>query len=236
MRVEHLADGNLVKDVTFDLRRGEILGCAGLVGAGRSETMQCITGLTGKTQGMVEMEGKEVCFPSLQEAIKAGVGYVPEDRKLQGLFLQQSLGYNITINMLRELIHMLRIDREKEEKIISGKIKEFSVKSKGRNQRVSELSGGNQQKVLIARWVLSAEKILILDEPTRGVDVKSKAEIYRLIDGIVNHGVSVILVSSELAELINMSDRICVFCDGYTTGMLEKKDFLQETIMALATN
>lgn len=236
MKVKHLADGHLVKDVTFDLRRGEILGCAGLVGAGRSETMQCIMGLTGRVSGTVEIEGKDVCFASLQEAIRGGLGYVPEDRKLLGLFLQQSVGYNITVNRLGELIHMLKINRAKEQRMVSEKIAEFSIKSRGADQSVSELSGGNQQKILIARWVLSAEKILILDEPTRGVDVKSKAEIYQLIDKIANNGVSVILVSSELAELINMSDRICVFCDGHTTGMLEKEDFQQETIMTLATN
>ena len=235
MEVRHLADGGLVRDVSFDLHRGEILGCAGLVGAGRSETMQCIMGLSRRTDGDVLIEGRKVFFTDLEDAIDCGLGYMPEDRKLQGLFLQQGVDYNITINMLSEIIRHLRVNHRKEQEMIDGKINQFSIKASSPSQRVSELSGGNQQKILIARWVLSTKKILILDEPTRGVDVKSKAEIYQLIDWIVNNGVSVVMVSSELAELINMSDRICVFCDGSTTGILGKEDFTQEKIMALAT-
>ena len=177
----------------------------------------------------------KVFFTDLEDAIDCGLGYMPEDRKLQGLFLQQGVDYNITINMLSEIIRHLRVNHRKEQEMIDGKINQFSIKASSPSQRVSELSGGNQQKILIARWVLSTKKILILDEPTRGVDVKSKAEIYQLIDWIVNNGVSVVMVSSELAELINMSDRICVFCDGSTTGILGKEDFTQEKIMALAT-
>jgi len=188
-----------------------------------------------RTDGDVLIEGRKVFFTDLEDAIDCGLGYMPEDRKLQGLFLQQGVDYNITINVLSEIIRHLRVNHRKEQEMIDGKINQFSIKASSPSQRVSELSGGNQQKILIARWVLSTKKILILDEPTRGVDVKSKAEIYQLIDWIVNNGVSVVMVSSELAELINMSDRICVFCDGSTTGILGKEDFTQEKIMALAT-
>lgn len=236
MKVDGLSDSGKVKNVSFDLHKGEILGCAGLIGSGRSESMQCIVGLRRMSQGNIEINGKKVCFHTASEAIQQGLGYVPEDRKLEGLFMQQGLSFNITINVLREIIRNLRVNKKIEHDFVQDKIEQFSIRASSDKQVVSELSGGNQQKILIARWLMSTKKILILDEPTRGVDVKSKADIYQLIDWIANSGISVIMVSSELQELISMCDRICVFSNGNTVGILDKDNFSQEEIMSLATS
>lgn len=236
MSVKNLSDGKRVKNVSFDLFKGEILGCAGLIGAGRSEAMQCISGLRKRISGNVKIDGNDVVFFSAEEAMKHGVGYVPEDRKIEGLFLQQGMDFNITINVLKEFIKKLYVNKKTEQKLVKEKVEQFSIRASSFTQTVSELSGGNQQKILIARWLMSAKKILILDEPTRGVDVKSKADIYQLIDWIANSGISVIMVSSELPELLSMCDRICVFSNGNTTGILNKSEFSQEAVMRLATS
>lgn len=204
LKVTDLSDGNKVKCVNFDLKKGEILGIAGLVGAGRSETVECLFGLTPKRAGTIEFKGKEVSFKNPREAMAEGFGLVPEDRKQEG-------------------------------QIVSEKIDDMHIKVTGASQIVSKLSGGNQQKVLIARWLCCTESVLILDEPTRGVDVKTKAEIYTLIDQLAKSGFSIIMVSSELPELINMSDRVMVLCNGYSTGILKRDELSQENIMTLAT-
>ncbi len=235
LKVSNLSDGKLVKNVDFELKKGEILGFAGLVGAGRSETVECIFGLRKKTQGFLWFYGQEKEFKNPIQAMNFGIGLVPEDRKDKGLFLQQDVGFNITITILKELFEKLRHYSKKENGIVDKMIQDIGIKVTGRSQIVGDLSGGNQQKVLIGKWLLSAKKILILDEPTRGVDVKTKAEIYSLINELAKKGLSIIMVSSELPELINMSDRIVVFSRGYTTGILERDEFTQERIMTLAT-
>lgn len=235
LKVTDLSDGNRVKKVNFDLKKGEILGIAGLVGAGRSETVECIFGLTSKKTGTIEYKGKEVCFKNPKEAMKEGFGLVPEDRKLEGLFLQSDVRFNTTINIVDQFLKKLVWNQSKENRIVSEKIEDMHIKVIGTSQSVSKLSGGNQQKVLIGRWLCSTKSILILDEPTRGVDVKTKAEIYSLIDNLAARGLSIIMVSSELPELINMSDRVVVMCNGCTTGILERDELSQENIMTLAT-
>lgn len=235
LEVSHLADGNRVKNVNFNLRKGEILGIAGLVGAGRSEAVKCIFGLSARTSGTVVFKGKEIHFKSPEEAMKEGFGLVPEDRKQEGLFLQQGVRFNTTINVIPKFLRKLKLSKAKEIAIVEGRIEDMHIKVTGREQIVSRLSGGNQQKVLIGRWLGSTKTILILDEPTRGVDVKTKAEIYALIDKLAADGMSIIMVSSELPELINMSDRVMVMCNGYSTGILEKDEISQERIMILAT-
>lgn len=234
-RVDGLTDHDLVKGVSFDLRKGEVLGLAGLVGAGRSETMELIFGLRKKTGGHIYLDGQEVAFKNPGEAMAAGIGFVPEDRKSKGLFLQQDVEFNTTITILEELFHHLRYDRKKEISIVDGMIRDIQIKVTGRDQITGDLSGGNQQKVLIGKWLLSAGRILILDEPTRGVDVKTKAEIYSLINELAKKGLSIIMVSSELPELINMSDRIVTLCRGYSTGVIDRADFSQEKVMDMAT-
>ena len=235
LEVTGLSDGNMVKSASLNLKKGEILGVSGLVGAGRSETMECIFGLTKRTSGCVVIDGREVEFRKPSEAMAYGIGFVSEDRKNTGLFLQQDVQFNTTITILEQLFNRLRHFKTKEQDIVDKMIEDVQNKETGRSQIVGPLSGGNQQKVLIGKWLLSASKILILDEPTRGVDVKTKAEIYSLINELAKKGLSIIMVSSELPELINMSDRIVVFSRGYTTGVLERGEFTQENIMTLAT-
>lgn len=235
LKVTDLSDGNKVKNVNFDLKKGEILGIAGLVGAGRSETVECIFGLRHKKSGTIEYQGREIYFKSPREAMKAGFGLVPEDRKQEGLFLQSDVRFNTTINVVDRFMKKLIWKKNKEDQIVQEKINDMHIKVTGPNQIVSRLSGGNQQKVLIGRWLCSTESVLILDEPTRGVDVKTKAEIYALIDNLAESGLSIIMVSSELPELINMSDRVMVMCNGCSTGILNKEELSQENIMTLAT-
>ena len=235
LEVTGLSDGNMVKSASLNLKKGEILGVSGLVGAGRSETMECIFGLTKRTSGCVVIDGREVEFRKPSEAMAYGIGFGSEDRKNTGLFLQQDVQFNTTITILEQLFNRLRHFKTKEQDIVDKMIEDVQIKVTGRSQIVGSLSGGNQQKVLIGKWLLSASKILILDEPTRGVDVKTKAEIYSLINELAKKGLSIIMVSSELPELINMSDRIVVFSRGYTTGVLERGEFTQENIMTLAT-
>lgn len=235
LNVKELCDGGRVKRASFDLKKGEILGIAGLVGAGRTEAMECIFGITSKKSGSVIYKGNEVAFRNPKEAMEAGFGLVPEDRKKEGLFLSLGVRFNTSINIVPQFIKRLIWNREKEKEIVEKKIQDMHIKVTGLEQSVGKLSGGNQQKVLIGRWLCSTKEILILDEPTRGVDVKTKAEIYALIDELTEQGMSIIMVSSELPELINMSDRVVVMSGGYTAGVLEREELSQERIMRLAT-
>lgn len=235
LQVEDLSDGRKVKRVSFELKKGEILGVAGLVGAGRSEMVECLFGITHRAKGTVLYKGKQIFFKSPQEAMQAGFGLVPESRKEQGLFLQSGVRFNTTINIISRFLKHFCWNRTREAEIVNEKIRDMNIKVTGPEQIVSKLSGGNQQKVLIGRWLCSSKSILILDEPTRGVDVKTKAEIYALIDQLASEGMSIIMVSSELPEIINMSDRVLVMCGGYGTGVLERAELTQEGIMTLAT-
>lgn len=235
LEVNGISDGGRVKDVSFVAHKGEVLGVAGLMGSGRSETMKCLFGLSLLKAGEIRVEGQLVHFNNPREAMRAGIAFVPEDRKQDGLFMQQDIRYNTTITVLERFLKCLRYDRHSEEKLVEQNIRQMQVKTTGADQVVSKLSGGNQQKVLIGRWLLTAQKILILDEPTRGVDIKTKADIYYLINELAKSGLCIIMVSSELPELINMSDRVVVFCEGRTTGLLEKDKINQEKIMTLAT-
>lgn len=178
LEVKDLADGDRVKRASFDVKKGEILGVAGLVGAGRSETMECLFGITHKKSGTILYKGKEVAFKTPNEAMAAGFGLVPEDRKKEGLFLQSGVRFNTTINVIPRFLKKLVWNRAKEDEIVDQKIQDMHIKVTGPEQAVGKLSGGNQQKVLIGRWLCSTKEVLILDEPTRGVDVKTKAEIY----------------------------------------------------------
>lgn len=235
LEVKDLSDGDKVKSASFNVRKGEILGIAGLVGAGRSETVNCLFGITHKKNGQILYKGKEVHFKNPEEAMKAGFGLVPEDRKKEGLFLQSSVRFNTTINVVDHFLKNLIWNRNKENSLVNEKIEDMHIKVTGSEQIVGKLSGGNQQKVLIGRWLCSTKEVLILDEPTRGVDVKTKSEIYALIDELAERGFAIIMVSSELPELINMSDRVVVMSNGYTTGVLNRSELTQEGIMRLAT-
>ena len=238
-KCEHVDDGKKhhkrVNDVSFEVREGEIVGFAGLVGAGRSETMQCIFGLTSTATGTITLEGKKLNISSAVDAMKYGIAMVPENRKLEGLYHIQSVSFNTTIEVLHEIINHLRVNEKREHEITQEFIDKMQTKTPSHEQRVSNLSGGNQQKVMIGRWLATKPKVLILDEPTRGVDVGAKAEIYEIMNELTKQGVAIIMVSSELPEIINMADRVYVMYDGRITGCIDYENVSQEAIMHLAT-
>ena len=234
LRVENLY-GNGDRNISFALHRGEILGFAGLVGAGRTELMRVIYGADPMESGKVYIHGKEVHIKCCGDAIQAGIGYIPEDRKAHGVFLPMTIKWNTVINNLKAFSSGLFVDTKKENRAAEEYREKFRIKTPSLEQRVRNLSGGNQQKVVLSKWLAKNPKVIILDEPTRGIDVGSKAEIYAIIDELAGAGVSIIMVSSELPEIINMCNRCYVMCEGRITGELAEKEFSQEAMMALAT-
>ncbi|WP_426350433.1 sugar ABC transporter ATP-binding protein [Alloiococcus sp. CFN-8] len=231
---ENISDGKKVQGASFNLRRGEIIGFAGLVGAGRTELMKCIFGLTPDYSGDIYINGKKIRISSPSIAIKNGIALVPEDRKGEGLYMAQSVRYNSTIEVLSKFIKGIFVHKKKEENITKEYIDLMRTKTPSQKQLVSKLSGGNQQKVMIGRWLATDPTILILDEPTRGVDVGAKSEIYSIMNRLVKEGVSIIMISSELPEIINMSDRVYAMCQGRVVGCLSHEEATQERIMQLA--
>lgn len=224
-----------LEDINFSLRKGEILGFSGLVGAGRSELMRCIVGIEKYDSGEIRLFGEPAGPMDTAQAQKKGLVMVPEDRKQQGLILLNSVGFNLTISVLESFIGLGVVNKCAENEIIERHIRALNIKTPSARQKVGNLSGGNQQKVLMGKWLATNPKILILDEPTRGVDVGAKAEIYMIIDRLAKEGISVIMVSSELNEIINMCDRVLVMSDGRITGELDRSEFTQELIMSFAT-
>lgn len=235
LEVKNLSDGKLLKDISFHLYKGEILGFAGLVGAGRSEVMRAIFGIDKFTSGEILLNGEIVNFQNPDDAMKSGLALVPESRKKEALFLVQSVRYNLTIKTLEKFIKGIRVNAHIESDIASEYIDKMDIKTPSQQQIVGNLSGGNQQKVVIGRWLATKPEILILDEPTRGVDVGAKAEIYSIMNELVKEGVSIIMISSELPEVINMSDRVVVMSNGRITGCLSREGLTQEKIMHHAT-
>lgn len=234
LRCEHISDGNMARDASFVLKKGEIIGFAGLVGAGRSETMKAIFGLSDNFSGDIYLKGEKININSPVEAIKHGIALVPEDRKLEGLYKVQSVRYNMTIEVLDQFIKFIKNDEKKEIEITQKYIDMMSTKTPTQLQHIGNLSGGNQQKVIIGRWLATNPEILILDEPTRGVDVGAKSEIYAIMNELVKNGMSIIMISSELPEIINMSDRVYVMSEGKVVGCLNHEQATQEAIMQLA--
>lgn len=235
LKAENINDGKMVKGADFEIRKGEIAGFAGLVGAGRSELMKCIFGLTPNYTGTVYVDGKPVKIHSPLDGMKMGIALVPEDRKLEGIFKVQSVSFNSTIEVLSSFIRGIWVDSAKEEDITQRYIDMMDTKTPSQEQIIGNLSGGNQQKVMIGRWLATAPRILILDEPTRGVDIGAKSEIYGIMNELVKQGVSIIMISSELPEILNMSDRVYVMCDGRITGCFSHEEGVtQEQIMKLA--
>lgn len=225
-----------IHDVSFDLKKGEILGFAGLVGAGRSETMQAIFGLDKVLSGSVKLNGQELAGKSAEVILESGISLVPEDRKNEGIFPSMSISFNMTLKVLRDFIKGIHVDRGKEEEIVKKYFNALSVKAPGSETSIGSLSGGNQQKVIIGSWLASNPKVLILDEPTRGIDVGSKSEIYAIMNELAKSGVSIVMVSSELPEILNMSDRVIVMRSGRISGILEREEATQEKIMQCAVN
>lgn len=225
-----------VRDVSFTLRKGEILGFAGLVGAGRSETMQAIFGLDKITSGSVRLYGQELAGKKPEAILAAGISLVPEDRKNEGIFPSMAISFNMTLKVLKEFIRGIRVNTGKEKRIVDKYFRDLSVKAPDAETLIGSLSGGNQQKVVIGSWLASNPKVLILDEPTRGIDVGSKSEIYAIMNELAKSGVSIIMVSSELPEILNMSDRIVVMRGGAISGILDHREATQEKIMQHAVN
>lgn len=235
LKVANLNKKGVLENINFELRKGEILGFSGLMGAGRSELMQCIFGIDLFEHGDIFVDGEKTVIKNPNDAINNQIAYVPENRKEQGLFLNKPVDYNITIKILEKFIKFFRVDNYYEDKEVKHHIDELSIKTPSASQVVKNLSGGNQQKVLISRWLATNPKILILDEPTRGVDVGAKSEIYSIMNRLVQEGVSIIMVSSDLPEIINMSNRVAVMCKGEITKILDKSELSQEKIMYYAT-
>lgn len=236
LTVRNLTQKDKFHDISFGVRRGEILGVAGLVGAGRSEVMESLFGMTSFDSGEVLIDGVPTKISSPSVAIEKGLAFLTEDRKKSGLFLVLSVMENMSIvNMPEYSAKGGFVSHVQMAKDCMEQIRRLNIKTPTMDQIINNLSGGNQQKVLIARWLLAQPKILILDEPTRGIDVGAKAEIYRLISELANRGVAIIMVSSELPEILGMSDRVMVMHEGRITGILDKEDADQETIMSLAS-
>lgn len=228
---------NKVKDVSFELHKGEILGFAGLVGAGRTETMRLIYGADPKDGGEVIINGKNTDINHSKDAIANGIGYLSEDRKRYGLVLGLSITDNTVLSSydLAELHNGPFVNEKRSAEVSEDYVRQLKTKTPSVNQLVKNLSGGNQQKVVIAKWMLRNCDILIFDEPTRGIDIGARAEIYSLMDSLVKEGKSIIMVSSDMTEVLKMSDRIIVMCEGRKTGELDIADATQDKIMTLAT-
>ena len=236
LEVEDLECKGAFKGVSFTVKKGEILGIAGLMGAGRTEVVETIFGIRNKSNGTIKINGSVVNIESPADAIQHGMAFIPEDRKNFGLILKRSVKENITLLKLKYFSRFLVIQKRRENKAVDNSIKILGIKTPRKEQNVANLSGGNQQKVVIAKWLLAEPDILILDEPTRGIDVGSKAEIHKLISQLAVEGKAVIMVSSELPEIMGMSDRVIIMHDGQLTGELPREKFTQERIMRLATN
>lgn len=240
LKVENLNAGRMVQDISFELHKGEILGFSGLMGAGRTETARAIFGADPKQSGKISVLGKdgqlhEVTINSPQDAVRAGIGYLSEDRKRYGVVVQKSIIENSTLADLDNYMKGPFIDKAKEKKVTQKFIDELATKTPSAEQLVVNLSGGNQQKVVIAKWLVRNSDILIFDEPTRGIDVGAKNEIYKLMNKLAQEGKSIIMISSEMTEILRMSDRIVVMCEGRKTGELMIEEATQELIMDRAT-
>lgn len=235
LRVENLTKRGVFADVNFEVRYGEVLGFAGLVGAGRSEIMHAVFGADKYDSGEILIDGSAVHISCPQQAISLGMSMVPESRKEQGLVLINDVGFNIALANVDRLKGRMFLSCKKRHALACQYIERMHIKTRSDAQAVFELSGGNQQKVLLGKWLANQPKILILDEPTRGVDVGAKTEIYAIINELAAEGMAIILVSSELSEIINMCDNVCVVHEGRITGRLSREEFSQDKIMHYAT-
>ena len=235
LKVENLNAGRMVQDVSFELRKGEILGFSGLMGAGRTETARAIFGADPKTSGTITINGKKVEINSPEDAVKCGIGYLSEDRKRYGIVVQKSVAENSTMATMENFVKGLFINKKAENKAAQDYVDSLATKTPGVDQLVVNLSGGNQQKVVIAKWLIRNCDILIFDEPTRGIDVGAKNEIYKLMNRLAEEGKSIIMISSEMTEILRMSDRIVVMCEGRKTGEIDISEASQEIIMNMAT-
>jgi ribose transport system ATP-binding protein len=234
LEVRHLS-GAGDSDISFSVRKGEILGLSGLVGAGRTELARVIFGAEPMESGEILLEGKPVQIRSPQDAIALGIGLIPEDRKTQGVFLDMDIKWNISFTQVRQLSRYAVVDRRRELRVAETFREQLRIKTPGRDQQVKNLSGGNQQKVVLAKSLAAQSKVLIFDEPTRGIDVGAKQEIYSLMCALADEGLAIIMISSDMEELLGMSDRILVLCEGRIAGEVTRAQFNQNLILDLAS-
>ena len=235
LEVRNLTSGKTVRNVSFQLRRGEILGFSGLMGAGRTEVARAIFGADPYDSGEIYVNGKQVFIKSPEDAVKHGIGYLSEDRKRYGLMLIKSVAENTAISSMERYTRFGLINDRLLKEEAQAENEKLRTKTPSMEQALKNLSGGNQQKVIIARWLIKNSDILIFDEPTRGIDVGAKSEIYKLMNDLAKQGKSIIMISSELVEILRMSDRVLVMCEGRKTGELDISEANQENIMQLAT-
>lgn len=236
LEVRNLNLSDVLDDISFKLYAGEVLGFSGLVGAGRTELAKAIFGVY-KYSGEIFLEGKPVKIQSPKDAINLGIGYLTEDRKQEALFFEQEVSFNMTMASLKNIVTKTgRVLKQKENKLVEKQIEKLKIKTPSLKQKVKNLSGGNQQKLLLARWMMTNPKVLILDEPTRGVDIGAKVEIYNIINKLKKSGVGIIVISSELPEILGICDRILVMHNGKITGRFDHSDATQEKIMKCAVN
>jgi ABC-type sugar transport system ATPase subunit len=224
-----------VENISFKLRSGEILGIAGLVGSGRTELALTIFGITPPTSGEILLDGKPVTMASPQRARDLGIAYVPEDRGLQGLIKTQTIRENLSLALLDRLARFFVVDRLAESRLARDLIARFGIRASGPEQRVRELSGGNQQKVVLAKWVATEPRVLIMDEPTRGIDVGAKAEIHALMSRLAGQGMAILMISSELPEVLGMSDRVLVMHAGRLVAEFDRADATPDAVGAAMT-
>lgn len=234
LKVEHLSKKGMFNDISFDVKAGEVIGFGGLVGAGRTEVMKTIFGLYKKDEGKVILDNKELQIRSVRDAMDYGIAYLTEDRKLEGFVPYLSIAENITLPSYKELSKLGRINRKRATEIVDKYIEDLHIKTTSRDKNVIELSGGNQQKVSLGKWLARDIRVLILDEPTRGVDIGAKEEIHKIIGEISKKGIAIILISSEMPELIGCADRIIVMRSGRISGMVDAKEVEQDDLMRLA--
>jgi ABC-type sugar transport system ATPase subunit len=223
-----------VKNVSFEVRSGEILGFAGLVGAGRTETMRTIFGADKKKAGAIYLNGKKLDIKFPEDAIAQGIALCPEDRKDQGIFAIRAVKDNISVVKLRDILRRGFIDNRAEVELAEDGVKKLNIRTPSITKKIGELSGGNQQKTIFARWLAVSPKLLILDEPTKGIDVGSKSEIYQIVCNLAKQGMGVIFISSELPEILGLCDRIIVMCQGRITGELKREEATEHKVLSLA--
>ena len=235
LEVDHFTSKGVFEDVSFSVKSGEILAFSGLMGAGRTEITRAIFGIDKHDSGTIKINGEEVKLKSPYDSIKHSVGFLTEDRKDEGLILDASIADNIDLPSIDGFVKHGLIDQKADNDFVEMLIKRLTVKATSRNDLAGDLSGGNQQKVVLAKWVGSGSQVLILDEPTRGVDVGAKREIYDLMNELTDRGVAIIMISSDLQEVLGFSDRIAVVYEGHLTGEIATKDATQENVMTLAT-
>lgn len=235
MQVKNFTSGKKFQDISFELHKGEILGLAGLAGAGRTELVRAIFGADKKESGEIYINGQKKNIRCPLDAKKAGIGFITEDRKEEGLILNMDLHTNVGMAIMDKLKKFLKLDLKKEVKLTNDYIKSLSIKCRDSFQKAKDLSGGNQQKVVIAKWLATDPKILIMDEPTRGIDIGSKNQIYELINDLAAQGMGIIIISSELTEIIQVANRIIVLAAGRKTGELDNINMTQEILLDYAT-